>query len=174
MTETLAYLGLGTNLEDRLRNLESALGLLAAGPRLRLSRCSRIYQTAPWGVADQPPFLNCAVEIATSLDPDALLRLCKRVEEDLGRLPGPRWGPRLIDLDILLYGTEVVDLPHLEIPHPRLHIRAFALVPLAELTPDSLHPSMNISIAELTRRAPGLEGVRPWDGVNLALGCTDC
>ena len=174
MTEALAYLGLGTNLGDRRNNLQQALGLLAGEPRLRLSRCSQIYETEPWGVADQPAFLNCVAEVATSLDPESLLGLCKRVEEELGRQPGLRWGPRLIDLDILLYGNEVVGLPHLEIPHPRLHVRAFALIPLAELAPEAVHPLLELSVAELLEKTGGIGGVRPWEGENSAVGPADC
>ena len=174
VSEVIAYLGLGTNLGDRWANLREALELLAAGPGLRLLRCSQVYETEPWGVAGQPRFLNCAAEVAVTLDPEALLVRCKDVEEWLGRLPGPRWGPRLIDVDILLYGTQVVDLPHLEIPHPRLHLRAFALVPLAELAPSALHPVLGQSIVELARNAEGQGGVTPVGAIELALRCSGC
>ena len=159
MNEVVAYLGLGTNLGDRWGNLRRALDLLGQGPNLRLLRCSQVYETEPWGVAEQPRFLNCAAEIATELSPDGLLGRCKEVEEMLGRQPGPRWGPRLMDVDILLYGQEVVAHPHLEIPHPRLHLRAFALIPLAELVPDAAHPPLNRSIGELARAVEGQEGI---------------
>ena len=151
MNETVAYLGLGANLDDQEANLGRALDLLSAESGLRLLRCSRIYETEPWGLADQPRFLNSVVEVATTLAPERLLEVCKDVEQEMGRQPGIRWGPRLIDVDILLYGNQVVQLPHLEIPHPRLHLRAFALVPLAELEPDAVHPVLGKTI----RRAGG-------------------
>ena len=162
MTETVAYLGLGTNLGDREANLRKALGLLPAESGLRLLRCSRIYETEPWGVAEQPAFLNSVAEVATTLAPERLLGVCKDVEERMGRQPGIRWGPRLIDVDILLYGNQVVRLPHLEIPHPRLHLRAFALAPLAELAAATVHPSLGKTIGELAGAVEGREGVNPF------------
>ena len=161
MSETVAYLGLGTNLEDREANLGKALDLLSAEPGLGLLRCSRIYETEPWGVADQPRFLNSVAEMATTLDPERLLDVCKDVEARIGRRPGIRWGPRLIDVDILLYGNLVVQLPQLEIPHPRLHLRAFALVPLAELAATTIHPVLGKTIEELASAVEGSEGVIP-------------
>ena len=175
MTKSLAYIGLGTNLGDRWDNLGKAVGMLDEwGPRLRILRCSRIYETEPWGGIEQPAFLNCVIEVRTSLDPEELLTTCKAVEEELGRVPGVRWGPRLIDLDILLYGGVVVDLPHLEIPHPRLHLRAFALIPLEELVPDAIHPSLRASVADLARSVEGRDGVVPVGELGLAVGQDDC
>lgn len=161
MSETIAYLGLGTNLEDREGNLGKALDLLSAESGLRLLRCSRIYETEPWGVVDQPAFLNSVAEVATTLAPERLLDVCKDVESLMGRRPGIRWGPRLIDVDILLYGNHVVRLPHLEIPHPRLHLRAFALVPLAELAAATVHPALSKTIGELAGTVEGSQGVIP-------------
>ena len=174
MSEITAYLGLGTNLGDRWSNLREALRLLASGPGLRLLRCSQVYETEPWGVTEQPRFLNCAAEVAATLEPEALLTRCKEVEERLGRLPGPRWGPRLIDLDILLYGAQAVELPHLEIPHPRLHLRVFALIPLAELAAAAVHPGLGRSIGELAQSADGRDGVTPVGTIELALADSDC
>ena len=161
MKETVAYLGLGTNLGDREANLGKAFHLLSADPGLRLLRCSRIYETEPWGVADQPAFLNSVAEVATALAPERLLDVCKDVEGRMGRRPGIRWGPRLIDVDILLYGNHIVQLPHLEIPHPRLHLRAFALVPLAELAETTVHPALGKTIGELAGAVEGSKGVIP-------------
>ena len=174
MSEAIAHLGLGTNLGDRWANLREALRLLAEEPGLRLLRCSQVYETEPWGVADQPRFLNCAAEVGVTLSPEALLARCKDVEEQLGRQPGLRWGPRLIDVDILLYDNQTVALPHLEIPHPRLHLRAFALTPLAELVPAAVHPSMGRSIGELAQESEGNEGVTPVGAIELALGTAEC
>ena len=170
----IAYLGLGTNLGDRRANLRNALQLLSAAPGIRLQRTSQIYETEPWGVTDQPPFLNCAAEIAVTLDPETLLSQCQTVERQVGRVPGPRWGPRLIDVDLLLYGARAVTLPHLEIPHPRLHLRAFALIPLAELAPDSRHPAPEVwggrSVGQLAQLADGQEGVVAVGRPDLAVG----
>ena len=170
----MVYLGLGTNLGDRLENLQRAIALLSDSAVLRLLRCSQVYETQPWGGIEQPPFLNCAAEATTALEPETLLTLCKEMEESLGRVPGERWGPRLIDVDILLYGSEVIDLPYLEIPHPRLHLRAFALVPLAELCPENAHPVLNRSIADLCREVEGRDGVQPAGDAGLAVGTSEC
>ena len=174
MSETVAYLGLGTNMGDREENLRAALRLLSAGAGIRLLRWSQVYETEPWGVTDQPKFLNLAVAAATTLGPEALLTLCQDVENRLGRLPGPRWGPRLIDVDILLYGNDMVELPHLQIPHPRLHLRAFALMPLEEVAGEVIHPSLRKSVSQLVRDAVDREGVIPRGPLELALGSADC
>ena len=178
MKATVAHLGLGTNLGDRTGNLRKALELLtaqlSAQSGLRLLRCSQVYETEPWGVADQPPFLNCVAEISTTLDPEGLLAVCKEVERQMGRQPGLRWGPRPIDIDVLLFGDLIVRLPHLEIPHPRLHLRAFALIPLAELVPDTVHPGTGRTIRELTDAVEGRDGVAPNGGTLLAVDDGEC
>jgi len=155
------YLGLGTNLGDRQENLAQAVKALNAGPELSVLRTSGIYKTAPWGLTGQPDFFNMVAEISTTLTPQQLLERVKGVEREIGRKPGPRLGPRLIDVDILLYGDKVVDEPDLHIPHASLHLRAFALVPLADLAPDSVHPVIGVTIAQLAERVDGLEGVKP-------------
>jgi 2-amino-4-hydroxy-6-hydroxymethyldihydropteridine diphosphokinase len=154
------YLGLGTNLAEREQNLATALARLQE--RLRLVAVSSLYETAPWGVADQPPFLNAAVAIETDLSLAELLAFVKGMEREMGRQPSGRWGPRLIDIDILLYGDLVLQTPDLVIPHPRLAERAFVLVPLAEIAPDVVHPVYKQTIQVLLARAPGREGVRRW------------
>ena len=161
MSPTTGYLGLGANLGDRQENLAQAVKALNAGPELSVLRTSGIYQSAPWGLAGQPDFFNMVAEISTTLSPQKLLDRVKFLEREMGRKPGPRFGPRLIDVDILLYGDTVVDQPDLCIPHASLHLRAFALVPLAELTPDSVHPVIGVTIAQLAERVDGLEGVKP-------------
>ena len=126
----------------------------------------------------QPRFLNCAAEFAVTLEPAALLARCQAAERAAGRRPGPRWGPRLLDVDLLLYGARAVALPHLEIPHPRLHLRAFALAPLAELAPGLRHPIPGCwggrSVGELARDVAGRDGVVPADPPKLAVGGADC
>jgi 2-amino-4-hydroxy-6-hydroxymethyldihydropteridine diphosphokinase len=129
-TVTLAYVGLGANLGDR----EAAI--CAAAEAIGARRLSAIRETEPWGLADQPLFLNAVAEVETCLAPRAFLDLLLDVERRLGRVrTGPRWGPRAIDLDLLLYGDLAVSEPGLEVPHPRLHERLFVLEPLAELVP---------------------------------------
>jgi 2-amino-4-hydroxy-6-hydroxymethyldihydropteridine diphosphokinase len=128
---TRVYVGLGANLGDR------AAAIRAAAEALGARRLSTIRETEPWGLEEQPPFLNAVAELETELEPRALLDRLLAVERELGRVrTGPRWGPRTIDLDLLVYGDRVVDEPALKVPHPRLHERAFALEPLAELAPD--------------------------------------
>ena len=155
------YLGLGSNLGDRQENLAKAVKALNAGPELSVLRTSGIYETAPWGRSGQPDFFNMVAEVSTTLAPQQLLDRVKDLEKKLGRKPGPRFGPRLIDMDILLYGDKVVDEPDLHIPHAGLHLRAFALVPLADLAPDTVHPVIGATIAQLAGRVDGLDGVKP-------------
>jgi len=132
---TVAYVGLGANLGDR----ESTI--CAAAVALPASRLSAIRETAPWGYADQPSFLNAVAEVETALPPRAFLERLLEIERSLGRRrDGPRWGPRTIDLDLLLYGNESVEEPGLTVPHPRLAERAFVLEPLAELAPSLFVP----------------------------------
>jgi len=127
---TLAYVGLGANLGDRERSIRRAAELIGA------RRLSSIHETEPWGYSDQPLFLNAVAEVETRLEPRALLDELLAVERRLGReRSGPRYGPRTIDLDLLLYGDRVVDETGLAVPHPRLHERLFVLEPLAELAP---------------------------------------
>jgi 2-amino-4-hydroxy-6-hydroxymethyldihydropteridine diphosphokinase len=128
-----ALLGLGANLGDPLATLNAAKARLAAVGRV--TAASALYRTPPWGVEAQPPFVNAALALETELDPDALLAALKALERDLGRVASERWGPRVIDLDILDVDGVRREDPHLTIPHPRLFERAFALVPLAEIEP---------------------------------------
>ncbi len=152
------HLALGTNLGDRLANLQAAARALS--PRVRLLRASRIYQTPPWGFTDQPAFLNQVLEARTDLPPLELLAYLKAIETTLGRQPTFRNGPRLIDLDILFYADQVIELPGLAVPHPRLAERAFVLVPLAELAPALRHPVLQTTISDLLSRVD-CAGVMP-------------
>ncbi|MBN2387083.1 MAG: 2-amino-4-hydroxy-6-hydroxymethyldihydropteridine diphosphokinase [Anaerolineales bacterium] len=153
------YLALGTNLGDRPANLQAALA--ATPPLVRVLHASPMYETPPWGLTEQPAFLNMVVEARTDLEPLALLSFLKQLESDLGRIPSVRYGPRLIDLDILFYDDLVLDGPALTIPHPRLHERAFVLVPLADLAPDRVHPRFGRTVRALLREVD-TAGIRPW------------
>lgn len=130
---TRAAIGVGSNLGDSAANVRTALAALESVGRV--AAVSRLYRTTPWGKRDQPDFCNAAAIVETDLGPRALLERLKDLERELGRIPGERWGPRSIDLDILTYGGERICEPGLEIPHPQLRERAFALVPLSEIDP---------------------------------------
>ncbi|HEX4212051.1 MAG TPA: 2-amino-4-hydroxy-6-hydroxymethyldihydropteridine diphosphokinase [Candidatus Dormibacteraeota bacterium] len=132
---TLAYLGLGANLGDRAASLARAEELLS-DRGVRVLRRSDTIETEPWGVLDQPRFLNLVLEVEWGDDPHGLLRAAKEVEVEAGRTPTFRWGPRVVDVDILLFGDQTVDEPDLQIPHPRMRERDFVLVPLRQLRPD--------------------------------------
>ncbi|MBP2307260.1 2-amino-4-hydroxy-6-hydroxymethyldihydropteridine diphosphokinase [Azospirillum melinis] len=152
------YLALGGNMGDRAANLAEAIRRL--GGAVRIDAQSALYETAPMYVTDQPAFLNMAVRGTTELDPVALLRVLKEIEASLGRdLGGLRFGPRPIDVDILLYADRVVVEPDLEIPHPRMAERAFVLCPLADIAAGIVHPLLNRRIGELCDEVPGRETV---------------
>lgn len=164
MDALTAYLGLGANLGEREVHLDRAVHLLVESPAVQIIRSSSVYQTAPWGYLEQPDFLNSVLEIETTLEPAPLLELSQSIEGQIGRQPGIRFGPRLIDIDILLYGEQSINLkePDLQIPHPRLHLRAFVLVPLAELAPGLILPSFSASVLELRDAVEGKQGVTFW------------
>jgi 2-amino-4-hydroxy-6-hydroxymethyldihydropteridine diphosphokinase len=154
-----AYLGLGSNLGDRLGNLQRAVDLLGATPGITVVRSSRVYETDPVGGPPQPDFLNAVVEIETGLSPRDLLHACLSIEERLKRGRGVRWGPRTVDLDVLTYGRDEVHEKDLEIPHPRMHERGFVLVPLLELDADPPLPGGR-RVSALRRDAVALGEVR--------------
>ena len=145
---TRAYVGLGANLGPREVTLLRAADLLAAADGVEVVAVAQLRETEPVGLVEQPPFLNSAIAIDTSLQPRALLDLLLEIERSLGRVRVERWGPRTIDLDLLVYGDERVDEKGLHVPHPRLHERRFALEPLAELDPELEIPGLG-TVSEL-------------------------
>lgn len=145
-----AYIALGANLGDRQANIRAALEKLEHTPGVNVTKVSTLIENpAVGGPADSPPFLNAAAELVTSLTPTALLDALLAVEKSLGRTRDIKWGPRPIDLDLLLHGDQVVNTPGLTVPHPLMHERRFVLEPLAQIAPDAVHPTTKRTIREL-------------------------
>src|SRR5712692_7954932 len=151
MEEKKIYLSLGSNMGDREANLRAAIAAMA-GTGVRVRQVSSLYETEPVDFLEQPWFLNCAGEGETELEALALLRELRQIEVRMGSKKLIAKGPRLIDIDILLYGQETIDTPELQVPHPRMTERRFVLVPLAEIAPQLQHPSWNASVEELLAR----------------------
>ena len=159
---TKSYLGLGSNLGDRLANLLAAVSLLDAAEGVDVTRSSRVYETDPvGGPENQPVFLNAVVEVDTSLEARALLETCLGVEEGMGRVRDERWGPRNIDIDVLTFGREEIDRDDLTVPHPRMHERLFVLAPLLELDPDPPLPGGRKAMTMRLDRVD-VSGARPF------------
>ena len=146
------FIGLGSNLGDREQNLNAALTALREAGIIRPVRVSSFLAGAPVGGPPQPDFLNAAAEAETELPPEQALQALLAVESRLGRVRAERWGPRVIDLDLLLYDQIILDRPDCVIPHPRMHERRFVLEPLCEIAPDAMHPVFRVTIRELLRR----------------------
>lgn len=135
-----AFIALGANLGDPAATVRAAFGALANLPETRVVHSSSLYRTAPVGITEQPEFINAVAQLETDLAPEALLDALLDIEQRFGRVRAERNGPRTLDLDVLLYNNQFVDLPRLTLPHPRLHLRAFVLQPLAEIAPDLVIP----------------------------------
>ncbi|WP_044340600.1 2-amino-4-hydroxy-6-hydroxymethyldihydropteridine diphosphokinase [Rossellomorea aquimaris] len=161
-----AYISLGSNMGDRECYLEKAINIIGSHGKIEVTKRSSLYETDPVGFTEQGKFLNMVIEIRTSLSPETLLHQCLQVEIDLGREREFKWGPRIIDLDILLYEHEKIESENLLIPHPRMQERAFVLIPLLEVAPYVEHPSFNAPFAEFLDEIPDKEGVRLWKQIN--------
>jgi 2-amino-4-hydroxy-6-hydroxymethyldihydropteridine diphosphokinase len=163
MTEKKVYLSLGSNVGDRERNLRAAIAALA-GVGVRVTKISSLYETEPVDLREQPWFLNCVLEGETKVPALELLPALHGIEKRMGSKKLVAKGPRLIDLDILLYGEETIDTPELQVPHPRMHLRKFVLVPLAEIAPNLKHPSWSGTAADLLAETVDSSVVQKFDG----------
>lgn len=155
-----AYLALGTNLGDRLANLNRAVELLFAEPGLELEACSNIYETEPVGGPEQGPFLNACLSVKTDLEPADLLLRMLAVEEKMDRVREERWGPRIIDLDLLIYEDTIMNTPLLQLPHPRLAERDFVLIPLASIAPGLIVPGGIKTVKQILEQRKENKGVK--------------
>ncbi|MBK3496892.1 2-amino-4-hydroxy-6-hydroxymethyldihydropteridine diphosphokinase [Viridibacillus sp. YIM B01967] len=155
------YISLGSNIGDRLQTLQHAVKLLTEQNEVEVVKLSSIYETDPVGFTDQDAFLNMVAHIRTALAPEKTLKMCQAIENELKRVRVIRWGPRTIDLDILLYNHDNIETETLTVPHPRMHERAFVLVPLLEIDPKLIDPKTNAAL-QTVLSSVGKEGVRQW------------
>ena len=149
-----AFIGAGANLGEPVRQIREARDALRKSPGIKFLAASSLYRTQPVGPVEQPPFINAVFALEPEIDPHDLLSLLLEIEQNMGRVRGERWGPRVIDLDLLFFGEETIEKPGLEVPHPRLHERRFVLAPLAEIAPGFVHPVFKKTVSELLAGLP--------------------
>lgn len=154
------FISIGSNLGDRIANCRNAVRRIAAGSTMTLIKESSLYETEPWGVTGQGPFINSAIEVDTMLEPLELFAFLKSIESEMGRAKSERWGPRVIDLDIIFYGDKIVTGESLTIPHPSVRERAFVLVPLNEIAPDFIDPVTGKRVSGLLKELSDKGGVK--------------
>lgn len=154
---TTAYVGLGSNLGDRHNSIRSALKILAQADHIEVARVSDLIETASLGDSDQPDYLNAVAEITTTRSAEDLYYRLTDIETSLGRVRAQKWSPRIIDLDLLLFGLYVINTPELTVPHPQMHLRSFVLSPLSQLNPQFLHPVLKEPVSELAARLNGAD-----------------
>ncbi|MCM3667078.1 2-amino-4-hydroxy-6-hydroxymethyldihydropteridine diphosphokinase [Mesobacillus subterraneus] len=164
--ENKAYIALGSNMGDRLDYLKKAILHLESHENITVVNTSSIYETDPVGYTNQDQFLNMAIQVMTSLKPFELLDVCLNIEEQLGRKREMRWGPRTLDLDILVYNQENIETEKLTLPHPRMSERAFVILPLLEIDPNIMLPTMKEPLKSCLQSIPDKEGVRIWKRKN--------
>lgn len=164
--DNIAYLSIGSNMGNRLKAFQRAIQLLDKINAIRVVASSSIYETDPVGYTNQACFLNAVIKISTSLQPEDLLQTCLLIEKKLGRKREIRWGPRTLDLDILLYNQENIETESLIVPHPRIQERAFVIIPLMELDPNIKLPNVNAALDDILNQIPDKEGVRLWKQQN--------
>lgn len=164
--ENKAYIALGSNMGDRFEYLKKAILFLENHENITVVNTSSIYETDPVGYTDQDQFLNMAIQVVTGLKPLGLLDVCLKIEEELGRKREIRWGPRTLDLDILVYNQENIETEKLTIPHPRMSQRAFVILPLLEMEPNIMLPTMKEPLKNCLLSIPDREGVRIWKQKN--------
>ena len=149
-----AFIGAGANLGEPVRQIRQAQDALQKSLGIKFLGASSLYRTQPVGSVEQPPFINAVFSLEPEIGPQELLSLLLEIEQKMGRVRKERWGPRVIDLDLLFFGGEIIKEPSLEVPHPRLHERRFVLAPLAEIAPDFVHPVIKKSVSELLAGLP--------------------
>ena len=160
--KSVAYISMGSNLDGRLSYLKDAIDELNKDERINIIKVSSIYETDPVGYTNQGKFLNIVAKLETDYEAERLLRKCLQIELQLGRERKIRWGPRTIDLDILLYNQENIETDDLSVPHPRMHERAFVIIPLLEIEPNIELPAMELPLQKVLEHIPDKEGVRLW------------
>ncbi|RFU62666.1 2-amino-4-hydroxy-6-hydroxymethyldihydropteridine diphosphokinase [Peribacillus glennii] len=164
--ENIAYVSIGSNIGDRVNFFKKAIELLHRDKGIQVIDISSLYETDPVGYTEQGIFLNAVLKIATAYGPEKLLDKCLEIEQELGRKREIRWGPRTLDLDILLYNQENIETENLSVPHPRMLERAFVIIPLLELDPDIKLPKMDTTLNDVLKEIKDKEGVRLWKRKN--------